>query len=80
MTMTELLGFADTTSPTIAQAVRPFESSTRDAADAATTSDAPPDRECRIRDAAYRHFVERGCVDGHDLDDWLMAEAEIDRD
>jgi hypothetical protein len=30
-----------------------------------------------IRDRAYQLYLERGCTDGHDLDDWLMAEGEI---
>jgi hypothetical protein len=30
-----------------------------------------------IREAAYYRYVERGFVHGHDLDDWLAAEAEL---
>jgi hypothetical protein len=30
-----------------------------------------------IRVRAYRFFEERGYEDGHDLEDWLRAEAEI---
>ena len=30
-----------------------------------------------IRSRAYQLFVERGYENGHDLDDWLQAEAEI---
>jgi len=30
-----------------------------------------------IRVRAYRFYEERGCEDGHDLEDWLQAEAEI---
>lgn len=26
---------------------------------------------------AYWLFLERGCVHGHDLDDWFMAEREL---
>jgi hypothetical protein len=26
---------------------------------------------------AYWLFLDRGCVHGHDLDDWLMAEREL---
>ena len=26
---------------------------------------------------AYQFYEERGCEDGHDLEDWLRAEAEI---
>lgn len=31
------------------------------------------------RELAYGHFVERGGVDGHDLDDWLKAEAQVEK-
>lgn len=30
-----------------------------------------------IRARAYHFFEERGCQHGHDLEDWLRAEAEI---
>jgi hypothetical protein len=30
-----------------------------------------------IRERAYQIYEERGGEYGHDLDDWLMAEAEI---
>ena len=30
-------------------------------------------------EAAYQLYAERGCVDGLELDDWLQAEAEVDR-
>ena len=30
-----------------------------------------------IRKRAYVYYEQRGCEDGHDLDDWLRAEAEI---
>lgn len=36
-------------------------------------------RERMIREAAYYHFIKRGYAPGHDLDDWLAAEAEIER-
>lgn len=31
----------------------------------------------RIRERAYELFQQRGGEHGHDLDDWLKAEAEI---
>ena len=31
----------------------------------------------RITRRAYENFVQRGSVDGHDLDDWLNAEREL---
>jgi hypothetical protein len=36
-------------------------------------------REAMIRDAAYYHYAKRGYAHGHELDDWLAAEAEIER-
>ena len=30
-----------------------------------------------IKRRAYEIFLERGSVDGHDLDDWLQAENEL---
>ena len=30
-----------------------------------------------IREAAYYHYVQRSYTHGHDVDDWLEAEAEI---
>lgn len=35
-------------------------------------------REVMIREAAYYHYAQRGFAPGHDLDDWLAAEAEIE--
>jgi hypothetical protein len=32
-----------------------------------------------ISEAAYRFYAERGYTHGHDLDDWLRAEAAIDQ-
>lgn len=39
---------------------------------------AVPDvgREERIRQSAYALYEARGRVDGHDVDDWLIAEAQ----
>jgi hypothetical protein len=36
-------------------------------------------REAMIRDAAYFHYAKRGYAPGHELEDWLAAEAEIER-
>ncbi|MCL5061546.1 MAG: DUF2934 domain-containing protein [Candidatus Thermoplasmatota archaeon] len=36
-------------------------------------------REALIREAAYSRYARRGYAPGHDLDDWLAAEAEIER-
>ncbi|MGB8888655.1 MAG: DUF2934 domain-containing protein [Candidatus Korobacteraceae bacterium] len=34
-------------------------------------------REELIRVGAYHLYEKRGCEHGHDVDDWLQAEAEI---
>lgn len=31
----------------------------------------------QIRNRAYYRYLERGRADGHALDDWLVAEAEV---
>ncbi len=38
----------------------------------------PEQREAMIREAAYHRYAKRGYTPGHDLDDWLAAEAELD--
>lgn len=32
-----------------------------------------------IREAAYYRYAQRGYALGHDLDDWLAAEADLER-
>ena len=34
----------------------------------------------RIHEVAYALYEARGCVDGHDLEDWLAAEAAVARE
>lgn len=45
----------------------------------ADQADPPPDlaREAVIRLHAYALWERRGCSDGHAMDDWLQAEAEL---
>jgi len=38
---------------------------------------SPEERQRRIEMAAYYRYCERGCVDGHDFEDWLAAEADV---
>ncbi len=38
---------------------------------------APADRDQAIREAAYALFEARGCEPGHEVDDWLKAEAQV---
>lgn len=39
-----------------------------------------PSFEVRVQAVAYAIYEKRGCVDGHDLDDWLAAEAAVARE
>jgi Protein of unknown function (DUF2934) len=41
---------------------------------------AESSRETRVHVAAYALYEARGCVDGHDLEDWLAAEAAVARE
>jgi hypothetical protein len=43
----------------------------------ASTIPDPTQLEKQIRLRAYALYESRGGEDGHDLDDWLQAEAEI---
>lgn len=38
---------------------------------------AGPTHDELVRAHAYRRYEQRGCVDGHALEDWLAAEAEV---
>ena len=44
---------------------------------AADISITEPDLHARIRDLAYQLYVQRGCVEGHDIEDWLEAESIV---
>jgi len=35
------------------------------------------DLDERIRQRAFELFQLRGCQDGHDFEDWMQAEAEV---
>ena len=39
----------------------------------------PQVRHRMISEAAYRLYARRGYVEGFELEDWLQAEAEVDR-
>lgn len=41
------------------------------------TGDLAIEQLDRIRQRAYELYVARGQEDGHELEDWLQAEAEI---
>ncbi len=38
-----------------------------------------PELDERIRRRAYELYEQRGRLEGHDVDDWLQAEAELSR-
>jgi hypothetical protein len=42
-----------------------------------TRTDTPVDFEAEIRRRAYELYQERGCVAGHEREDWLIAEREV---
>ncbi len=43
-----------------------------------TSNDSSPRNEA-IAKRAYELYLQRGSVSGHELDDWLAAEAELSR-
>jgi Protein of unknown function (DUF2934) len=45
----------------------------------ATETDDPRGLKSQIRQRAFELYQERGREDGHELDDWLLAEEEIAR-
>lgn len=40
---------------------------------------SPDARQRLIREAAYYRYAERGFAHGHDVEDWLAAEADFER-
>lgn len=65
---------------------KPFEDSTRSTLDAASIPKVSfageqiihKDREARIAELAYSRAEQRSFDPGHELDDWLWAEREVD--
>lgn len=51
-----------------------------DLSDAATTREAPPSREDRIRARAYRLWEQSGQPEGNRDDHWYQAERDIDQE
>ena len=41
------------------------------------TSEQPQDMTDQVRARAYELYELRGREDGHDLDDWLLAELQV---
>lgn len=52
---------------------------TTEAAAAAAQPMPDEQREQAIRQAAYALYEARGCVYGHAVEDWLEAEAQVER-
>jgi len=50
---------------------QPFEEGVGDSID-------PDLRQRMVSETAYRLYLDRGCADGYELDDWLQAEAAIE--
>lgn len=59
--------------PALAVAVRPDGAPRRRAA-----AEPGKPRAERVREVAYQLYEARGRADGHELDDWLAAEAAVD--
>jgi hypothetical protein len=51
----------------------------QDSSQTATSQSDAEKREAMIRIAAYAFYERRGFVSGHELEDWLAAEVEVDR-
>ena len=67
------------TKPPLAVAVRVERPARkRAAAKGEANGDGKALRAERIRAVAYQLYEARGCADGHDMDDWLAAEATLD--
>ena len=60
--------------------VEPIATPTSTTQAATNRASDPGAREARIRDRAYRRYGERGGTAGEELQDWLDAEAEEQRD
>ena len=65
---------------------QPHRAATRGAQPAPPAKSRPPaagsaahdgDVEVQIREAAYFRYLARGAEVGHDLEDWLQAEAQL---
>jgi hypothetical protein len=41
------------------------------------TTYSPENMDERIRTRAYERYLNRGCVDGADVEDWIQAEQEV---
>jgi len=65
--------------PVIAREVDAEQARDQPFAEGAYDAIDPDLRHRMISEAAYRRYAERGYDDGYDRDDWLQAEADVDR-
>ena len=54
---------------------KPTEKSSLVGSESLTAEARPTFEEIELR--AYQIYIERGCADGHDVDDWVQAEHEL---
>jgi hypothetical protein len=66
------------TSQTVPAAVITGRQEVRDTNPPASPANNRPDRQAMIAEAAYLRAEKRSFCPGHELDDWLAAEQEID--
>jgi hypothetical protein len=64
---------------TASQAAKAAPPATVDAPAAAKATSVTESKDEFVRQAAYFYYEARGRVGGHELDDWLRAEAEFER-
>jgi hypothetical protein len=64
---------------TASQAAKAAPPATVDAPAAAKATPVTESKDEFVRQAAYFYYEARGRVGGHELDDWLRAEAEFER-
>ena len=55
------------------------EQSSPPVAESAQSGIDPVVRHRMISEAAYRRYAQRGYIEGFELEDWLQAETEVDR-
>lgn len=60
--------------PPAAAAAKKTKVAKRPPADTAGTGEGHAEA---VRQMAYRLYLERGCADGHEVEDWLRAEALV---
>lgn len=70
---------ADAVQKTRHSAVRPAAEAVAASSAAADAADAAQQREAAIQAIAFALYQARGNLQGHDLEDWLQAEAQVNQ-